>query len=153
MSEEFRGLRKLLRKQSALLSEVLSRQNQALDTLPKNGLNEELIRLASTFFHLEQSLSGQISGSPQHREAVSLFWLDLDRILDREDIRMIRERDVSFDPRLHRAVLAREPGAEKSVVVEILEPGFIEGGKVRRSAKVILGPEKQKQEIQEETGP
>lgn len=148
--EEFRGMRKILRKQSLVIEELRTK----LDTLPQTsqseGSNEELMQLASAFFHLGQSLGEQAIISPQRREAVSLFWLQLEQLLDREDIEIIREQGVPFDSRLHRAVLAHEPEARRSVVVEVLEPGFIEHGKVRKAAKVILGPEENEQEISEE---
>lgn len=154
MSEEFRGLRKILRKQSLLGEELRARLKGPPGAPQTEDTGEGLMRLAAVFFHLDQSLRDQTLSSPQRREAVSLFWLQLEQLLEREDIQMIRERGVPFDPRLHRAVLAREPGAPKSVVTEVLEPGFIERGQVRKSAKVIIGPEEDNQatlEAEQET--
>jgi molecular chaperone GrpE (heat shock protein) len=140
LAEEFRILRKTQRKQTHLLEEMRSRLHEPVPrTSSEEGAGAGLMRLASTFFHLEQSLQGQTIDSPQRREAVALFWLQIEQLLDREDIRIIRELGGSFDPRLHRAVLARDPDAPNSAVVEVLEPGFIEHGQVRKPAKVILG--------------
>lgn len=63
---------------------------------------------------------------------------------------MIRELGVSFDPRLHRAVAAPNPGNGESIVAEVLEPGFIEGGKIRQPAKVILGRQEHEREFQQQ---
>lgn len=140
LAEEFRILRKTLRKQTHLLEETRSRLYEPVSrTSSAEGTGAGLMRLASTFFHLEQSLQGQTIDSPQRREAVALFWLQIEQLLDREDILIIRELGGPFDPRLHRAVLARDPDAPNSSVVEVLEPGFIEHGQVRKPAKVILG--------------
>ena len=140
LADEFRILRKTLRKQTHLLEETRSRLHEpAPRTSSEEGAGAGLMRLASTFFHLEQSLQGQAIDSPQRREAVALFWLQIEQLLDREDIRIIRELGGPFAPRLHRAVLARDPDVPNSVVVEVLEPGFIEHGQVRKPAKVILG--------------
>jgi molecular chaperone GrpE (heat shock protein) len=139
LTEEFRVLRKTLRKQTHLIEETRSRLYEPARTVSEEGIGAGLMRLASTFFHLEQSLHGQTIESPQRREAVALFWLQIEQLLDREDIRIIRELGGPFDPRLHRAVLARDPDTPNSVVVEVLEPGFIEHGQVRKPAKVILG--------------
>ncbi len=150
LHEEFRGMRKILRKQSLVIEALRTKLDTFSHTSRSGGSNEELMQLASAFFHLGQSLGDQAIISPQRREAVSLFWLQLEQLLDQENIEIIREQGVLFDSRLHRAVLAHEPGAHKSVVVEVLEPGFIEHGKVRKAAKVILGPEKDEQKILEE---
>lgn len=153
MSEEFRGLRKVLRKQSLLIEELRGRLEEPPEASRTDGAGEGLMQMAAAFFHLDQSLQDQMRISPQRREAVSLFWLQLEQQLDREDMQIIREQGVAFDARLHRAVLAREPGVHKSVVVQVLEPGFIERGKVRKPAKVILGPEDYEQETLEENRP
>ncbi|MBV5318033.1 MAG: nucleotide exchange factor GrpE [Desulfobulbaceae bacterium] len=150
LSEEFRGLRKILRKQALVVEELRARSGEAAKPQRQDRAGEGLMQMASTFFHLDQSLRDQALSSPQRREAVFLFWLQLEQLLDREDIQMIREQGVPFDPRLHRAVLAHESGARQLVVTEVLEAGFIEGGKVRKPAKVILGPATNEQEIREE---
>lgn len=141
MSEEFRGVRRMLRKQAMALEHLLARGEQAPVLGQDNKARDSLMRLATAFFHLDQSLRDRIADSPAHREAVALFWLQLERVLEEADLQMIRERGIPFDARLHRAVLVRETGQGELVVAEILEPGFVEGGRVRVSAKVILGPD------------
>ena len=153
MSEEFRGLRKILRKQSLVIEELRTKLDEPCEAPSTEDDGKSLRQMATAFFHLDHSLREQTRISPQRREAVSLFWLQLERLLDQEDMEMIREQGVPFDPRLHRAVLAHDPGACKSVVVEVLEPGFIARGKVRQPAKVILGPEEDAQETFEESRP
>ena len=146
LSEEFRVLRKTLRKQTHLMEETRSRLDEPARSASGEGHGAGLMRLASTFFHLEQSLQGQTIDSPQRREAVALFWLQIEQLLGNEDIRIIRELGGDFDPRLHRAVLVRDPDPPNNVVVEILEPGFIIHGQVSKPAKVILGREEDQAE-------
>lgn len=146
LTEEFRVLRKTLRKQTHLLEETRSSLREPARVVSDEGTGVALMRLASSFFHLEQSLQGQNIDSPQRREAVVLFWLQIEQLLGKEDIRIIRELGGAFDPRLHRAIMAREPDAPNSMVVQVLEPGFIEHGQVRNPAKVILGRGEEQQE-------
>ena len=150
--EEFRGLRKTLRKQSQAVEAVRDRLDRAPEPRRNEQNGEELMRLASAFFHLDHALLDVTACSPRRRQAVALVWLQLEHLLDRNGIRMIREPGAAFDPRLHRVVLTRTPEARDSVVTEMLEPGFIEDGTVRQPARVILGPAREhEQELLEES--
>ena len=140
MLEEFRGLRKTLRKQAQAVEAVRARLDRAPEPRRNEENSEELMRLAVAFFHLDQALLEVTAHSPRRRQAVTLVWGQLDQLLDRNNLRMIREPGAAFDPRLHRAVLARTPEARDSVVTEMLEPGFMVDGAVRQPARVILGP-------------
>lgn len=121
MLEEFRGLRKTLRKQAQAVEAVRDRLDRAPEPRRNEENGEELMRLAAAFFHLDQALLEVTACSPRRQQAVALVWLQL-------------------DPRLHRAVLARTPEARDSVVTEMLEPGFMVDGAVRQPARVVLGP-------------
>ena len=152
MLEEFRGLRKTLRKQSQAVEAVRDRLDRAPEPRRNEQNGEELMRLASAFFHLDHALLDVTACSPRRRQAVALVWLQLEHLLDRNGLRMIREPGAAFDPRLHRVVLTRTPEARDSVVTEMLEPGFIEDGTVRQPARVILGPAREhEQELLEES--
>ena len=140
MLEEFRGLRKSLRKQSQAVEAVRDRLDRAPEPRRNEENSEDLMRLAVAFFHLDQALLEVTAHSPRRRQAVTLVWGQLDQLLDRNNVRMIREPGAAFDPRLHRAVLARTPEARDSVVTEMLEPGFMVDGAVRQPARVVLGP-------------
>ena len=140
MLEEFRGLRKTLRKQAQAVEALRDRLDRAPEPRRNEQNGEELMRLASAFFHLDHALLDVTACSPRRRQAVALVWLQLEHLLDRNGLRMIREPGAAFDPRLHRVVLTRTPEARDSVVTEMLEPGFIEDGTVRQPARVILGP-------------
>ena len=139
MLEEFRGLRKTLRKQSQAVDALRDRLDRAPEPRRNEENGEELMRLAAAFFHLDQALLEVTACSPRRQQAVALVWLQLDQLLDRNNVCMIREPGAAFDPRLHRAVLARTPEARDSVVTEMLEPGFMVDGAVRQPARVILG--------------
>ena len=150
--EEFRGLRKTLRKQAQAVEALRDRLDRAPEPRRNEQNGEELMRLASAFFHLDHALLDVTACSPRRRQAVALVWLQLEHLLDRNGIRMIREPGAAFDPRLHRVVLTRTPEARDSVVTEMLEPGFIEDGTVRQPARVILGPAREhEQELLEES--
>ena len=152
MLEEFRGLRKTLRKQSQAVEAVRDRLDRAPEPRRNEQNGEDLMRLASAFFHLDHALLDVTACSPRRRQAVALVWLQLEHLLDRNGLRMIREPGAAFDPRLHRVVLTRTPEARDSVVTEMLEPGFIEDGTVRQPARVILGPaQEHEQELLEES--
>ena len=152
MLEEFRGLRKTLRKQARAVEAVRDRLDRAPEPRRNEQNGEELMRLASAFFHLDHALLDVTACSPRRRQAVALVWLQLEHLLDRNGIRMIREPGAAFDPRMHRVVLTRTPEARDSVVTEMLEPGFIEDGTVRQPARVILGPAREhEQELLEES--
>ena len=152
MLEEFRGLRKSLRKQSQAVDALRDRLDRAPEPRRNEQNGEDLMRLASAFFHLDHALLDVTACSPRRRQAVALVWLQLEHLLDRNGIRMIREPGAAFDPRLHRVVLTRTPEARDSVVTEMLEPGFIEDGIVRQPARVILGPAREhEQELLEES--
>jgi len=138
LGEEFRGVRKMLRKQTQVLEDLHNRQGHESPAV-KGRTEGGVIDLATAFFHLHQSLRERVAQSPAHREAIALFWLQLDRSLQEIDMRMIREEGAPFDARLHRAVLSRGEGSGEWVVVEVLEPGFIRGDVVSVPAKVILG--------------
>ena len=140
MLEEFRGLRKTLRKQAQAVEALRDRLDRAPEPRRNEQNGEELMRLASAFFHLDHALLDVTACSPRRRQAVALVWLQLEHLLDRNGLRMIREPGAAFDPRLHRVVLTRTPEARDSVVTAMLEPGFIEDGTVRQPARVILGP-------------
>ncbi len=47
--------------------------------------------------------------------------------------------EVRFDPGVHEAVANRSPGAPSLEVVEVVQPGYLQDGKVVRAAKVIVG--------------
>lgn len=137
LGEEFRGLRKLLRKQSQML-ETLHERQTAPGQASQNASTAGLPELATAFFHLHQSLRERLADSPAHLEAMALFWLHLDRSLHQIGMRMIRETGTPFDARLHRAVLSRGEGSGELMAVEVLEPGFMQGERVITPAKVIL---------------
>lgn len=140
LAEEFRGVRKMLRKQGQVLEDLHRRQGH--ESPPVQERTEAgVIDLATAFFHLHQSLRERVADSPAHREAIALFWLQLDRSLHQINVRMIREEGAPFDARLHRAVLSRGTGTGAWVVAEVLEPGFVRGEAVSAPAKVILGDE------------
>jgi molecular chaperone GrpE (heat shock protein) len=54
-------------------------------------------------------------------------------------IEMILDEGVFFDPRLHEAVENRSPGSDSLDVLELVQPGYLQDGKVLRPARVVVG--------------
>ena len=141
LSDEFRGLRRSLRKQA----EAIERLEQRLDAPPLTNAppdqRELLMRLAQAFHHLERAFRSRTEPlSPAIDEAIDLYWQHLDDCLERSGLSMIRETGVGFDARLHRAMASHGSGELAKVVGEVLEPGFLRDGAVHCPARVILGP-------------
>ena len=140
MTSEFHAVKKLLRKQSLLVEEIQASLKEAIHKEPQDPLDEGLVRLAAAFFHLERSVGEPEGLSSQRRQSFELFWLYLEELLATHGIQVIRKTGVAFDPRLHQAVLSRAPDARNPRIVEVLQPGFLQNGRVIQPAKVILGP-------------
>ena len=154
LSEEFRGLRKMLRKQAEAIEALRRRLDEVGADAGRQAADggESLMRLAQAFFHLDRALrGGQTPCSDRQREAIDLSWLQLEQVLAEADIHVIREAGVSFDPRLHQATAVRESGAGADAVLEVMEPGFLVGGAVRRPARVIVGAVADKERQEEYT--
>ena|GEM_PF-1718993 len=146
MVAELNAVKKLLRKQSLLVEEIQAGLRQEPAKEPPDPLDDQLIRLAAAFFHLDQSVRGQAGFSPQRREAFDLFWLHMEELLATRNIQVIRETGGRFDSRLHQAILTHAPDARNPRVIEVLQPGFMESGKVKKPAKVILGPSEENEQ-------
>lgn len=84
------------------------------------------MQLAAAFFTSTCPCATRRDQSPPRRES-GFLWLQLEQLLNQADVQIIREQGVPDAARLHRVMAALEPGARRSVVTEILEPGFIEG--------------------------
>lgn len=85
-------------------------------------------------------------------EGVKMLVKQLVTVLEQEGIRKI-DTDSYFDPKLHEAADVVE--GEEDKIIEVIETGYMIGGKVLRPAKVVVGkqkPEKMTEEQREETG-
>ncbi len=54
-------------------------------------------------------------------------------------LEIILEEGIAFDSRLHEAVANQSPGSEVLDVVELVQPGYLRGGKLIRPARVVVG--------------
>lgn len=91
--------------------------------------------------HLELALSQESASKEDFTQGVELVLSQLITIL--EDYGVERITTEAFDPSLHEALLKEHSKQPKGTVLEVLQPGYILGGKVLRTAKVKVsqGPE------------
>lgn len=137
VQEEFQGLKKLLRKQSVLVEEV-HREQQALAAKERQR-PEPLIELCDALFHLHRAFRNPGLMSRQHAQVLNMVIIKLDRFSASVGLEMILEEGIPFDPRVHEAVANRNPGAHCLEILEVVQPGYLQNGKVLRPARVIVG--------------
>jgi molecular chaperone GrpE (heat shock protein) len=77
--------------------------------------------------------------SRQHAQVLNMVLQKVDRFAASLDLEMILEAGMPFDPRVHEAVANRSPGSHPLDVLELVQPGYLQDGKVLRPAKVIVG--------------
>jgi molecular chaperone GrpE (heat shock protein) len=135
--EEFQGLKKLLRKQSVLI-EAVRREQEALATEEPQS-PEPLLELCDAVFYLHRAFQHPGLMSRQHAQVLNMVLKKMDRFAASLGLEMILEEGVPFDPRVHEAVANRTPGSHSLEVLELVQPGYLQDGKVVRPAKVIVG--------------
>lgn len=59
-------------------------------------------------------------------------------LLNRVGVEEIETVGAPFDPQVHDAVAMQPSGYEKDTVAEVLESGYVQGGRVLRAARVIV---------------
>jgi len=135
--EETQNLKKLFRKQGMLLEEV-HREQQASAAGKKRDL-EPLIDLCDALFHLQRAFQNPGLMSRQHAQVLNMVHQRMHRFAISFGIEMILAEGIPFDARIHEVVTNRAPDALLLDVHEIIQPGYLQNGKVLRPAKVIVG--------------
>ncbi len=135
--DDVQGIKKLLRKQVVLIEEV--RREQEVLTVKHRPTCEPLMELCDAVYHLQRAFQSPGLMSRQHAQVLQLVHVKLDRFAASQGIQMIVQEGVRFDPGVHEAVANRSPGAPSLEVVEVVQPGYLQDGKVVRAAKVIVG--------------
>lgn len=135
--EDTQNLRKLLRKQSMLLEEV-HREQQNTAAGKKRDL-DPLIDLCDALFYLHRAFLNPGLMSRQHAQLLNMVQQKMQRFAMSFDIEMILAEGIPFDARFHEVVTNRSPDATSLEVLEVIQPGYLQKGKVVRSAKVIVG--------------
>ena len=134
--EETQNLKKLFRKQSVLLEEVHREQQNAAGK--KRDL-EPLLDLCDALFYLHRAFQNPGLMSRQHAQVLNMVQQKMQRFAISFDIEMILAEGIPFDASIHEAVTNRSPDALSLEVLEVIQPGYLQDGKVVRSAKVIVG--------------
>lgn len=137
MLEELHGLKKLLRKQSALMEEM-HREQEALSARERQS-SGPLLDLCDSVFYLYRAFQNPGLMSRQHVQVLNMVMKKADRFAASLGLEMILDEGKPFDPRIHEAVANRSPGSSSLEVVELVQPGYLQAGKVLRPAKVIVG--------------
>ena len=134
--EEIQSIKKLLRKQSVLVEEVLRKQEAS--AAGKNRGTNSVIELCDSVFYLHRAFRHPGFMSRQHAQVLNMVMKKAELFAASMDIEMILDEGVSFDPRLHEAVENRSHGTDALNVLELVQPGYIQDGKVLRPARVIV---------------
>jgi len=149
--EEIQALKKLLRRQSVLIEEV--RRDQEALRPGRHQVNEPLLELCDAVFYLQHSFRNPGLMSRQHAHVLNMVFKKLEQFAGYMDLQIILEEGVPFDPRIHEAVVNRSPGSHSLDVLEVIQPGYLQDGKVLRPAKVVVGTVEDSVHISEGAAP
>ncbi len=149
--EEIQALKKLLRRQSVLIEEV--RRDQEAFASREHQINKPLLELCDAVFHLQHSFRNPGLMSRQHVHVLSMVFKKLEQFAGYMDLQIILEEGVPFDPRIHESVFNRNPGSHSLDVLEVIQPGYLQDGKVIRPAKVVVGTVEDSVHISEGAAP
>ncbi len=136
--EEFQTVKKLLRKQTIMIEEV-RREQEAAAAVRKSSDTEHLIELCDSVFHLYRAFQSPGIMSRQHVQALEMVMKKLERFALSRGLEMILEESLAFDSSIHEAVANLSPESEILDVIEVVQPGYLQSGKLIRPAKVIVG--------------
>jgi molecular chaperone GrpE (heat shock protein) len=135
--EETLSLKKLYRKQGVLLEEV-HREQQAAAAWKKRDLGP-LIDLCDALFYLQRAFQNPGLMSRQHAQVLHMVNQRMHRFAISFGIEMILAEGVPFDARIHEVVTNTTPDVLLLDVLEVIQPGYLQDGKVLRPARVIVG--------------
>jgi len=77
-------------------------------------------------------------------EGIRLVYEDLKRVLKRSGVESYEPEGESFDPHWHEAMMTRPVAPEEAgIVLEVLEKGYRQDGRVLRPARVVVGKEEE----------
>ncbi|MFZ0929691.1 MAG: nucleotide exchange factor GrpE [Syntrophobacteraceae bacterium] len=134
--EEIQSIKKLLRKQSVLMEEV--RRGQEAATVGKDRSTNSAMELCDSVFYLHRAFRHPGFMSSQHAQVLNMVMKKAEAFAASLGIEMILDEGVSFDARLHEAVENRSPGSASLDVLELVQPGYQQNGRVLRPARVIV---------------
>jgi molecular chaperone GrpE len=139
--EEIDLLKKSLRKQSAFLDLFKKEVVEKLEEKRIEDVNP-FVETAEAFFYYDRSQREKWDLSSNQQQGLEIVWQKMEALVNCVGVKMVRQLDVPFDPRLHEAMERLPEGDGRPVVKGILQPGFVHGGRVIKPAKVMIEREK-----------
>jgi len=138
LQQDVQAVKKLLRKHGILLEKM---RQEFLDHREQERRQElaPLQAFADAFFYLDRSFRESEDLSPQRRQALEMVWQRLDHLLAAAGIRMVRQVNVPFNEYLHEAVENLAPEGRQLEVLGMIQPGYVQDGRVAKAARVIVG--------------
>jgi hypothetical protein len=119
------------RRRQAALENLLEDQRAGLEILNRLAGPPPAVLDFAAAFALER-LAGAGSGG-------TILDRKFQNLLDHFELELIAETGAPFDPARHEACdSSPDPGQPESVVLEVVEPGFIRRGAVLRYAAVVV---------------
>ncbi|MFP4591616.1 MAG: nucleotide exchange factor GrpE [Halobacteriales archaeon] len=101
-------------------------------------------RLLSVRDDLQRAVEAEAQAVEDLREGVRMTLGELDRVLDAEGVAAIRpDPGEAVDPRRHEVMMRVDSEHPAETIAEVFEPGYAQGDRVLRPAKVTVsdGPE------------
>lgn len=95
------------------------------------------------FLPIMDNLERALAAATEHEEAKLIdgvrmthkVFLDL---LKREGVERVSPLGAPFDPELHEALMAQSSEEPEGIVIHVLEPGYVQGDRLLRAAKVVV---------------
>lgn len=111
-------------------------ERESLKGFLLTGVMESLLPIVDNFGRAVESMNAS-SDIDKLRDGISGIHRQLATLLEKNGVEQIEADGAAFDPNLHNAVMrVEDSGAPADTVVEVLQPGYIIGGRVLRPALV-----------------
>jgi molecular chaperone GrpE len=106
--------------------------------LGRAGVLAKLLPLYDILRHAHDEVKAGHADTPLAKGMDAIF-REFEKIFNEEGVSLVDPAGKPFDPHYHEAFgFADKAGVEEGAVAETLQPGFLFGGKVLRTAKVRL---------------
>lgn len=131
---------KLIRKDAEMVN-YRKRKEEEVNKMLK-FCNEDMIKeLLPIIDNFERAIAGEPAdiseAEKNYRSGVKMIYTHLVNMLEKFDVKAIDSCDVDFDPVYHNAImLEKREGVKPSIVVEVLQKGYMLKDKVIRAAMV-----------------
>lgn len=111
--------------------------------LTKTASEEIMIKLLDVVDDFERAIDIAVKSKENNQvvEGVQLIYNKLIKILQQKGLEEIQAKDQPFDTDYHEALtnITVNEASRKGTVIEVVQKGYLLGGKVIRFAKVVVG--------------